>query len=362
MKRLFHSVVFRRLFCTGIFVAVLLPWAQAAGPSSSGGTAESLVAAFSTASKDDAGGKQPRTGQSKTEILKWKDGKRAVFMLEFDDSCESHVKIVIPELKKRGMVGTFYINPGNYPFKHRIDAWEKEIPGTGMEYANHTFTHVGALSAAEWDRELAKCSEEIDKCFPDRKRPRLVSYGTPGVKKENWRIGEDEIKQAVAKYHLIQRPPFFGPPFCLPATAADMIKVVDRALADGEMGHLDFHGVGGDWIVTPKEAFVALLDKLESCRDQLWITDPISWHKYLTERKGAEIKLLQDDQRQIRLQLTCKAEPVFYDFPLTLSTDVPPQWKTCVVKQGKSETKASITGGSVRYSAFPGAEEIILQP
>jgi hypothetical protein len=30
-----------------------------------------------------------------TEVLKWKDGKRAVFMLEFDDSCESHVKIVI---------------------------------------------------------------------------------------------------------------------------------------------------------------------------------------------------------------------------------------------------------------------------
>jgi hypothetical protein len=101
-----------------------------------------------------------------------------------------------------------------------------------------------------------------------------------------------------------------------------MCKVVDQAIARGEMGHLDFHGVGGDWIVTPKEAFGALLDKLESCRDQLWITDPISWHKYLTERKGAAVRLLHEDKQRIRLQLSCTADPAFYDLPLTLSTSV----------------------------------------
>jgi peptidoglycan/xylan/chitin deacetylase (PgdA/CDA1 family) len=318
--------------------------------------------AASALAGDGAGGNPSQTAQSRTEILKWKDGKRAVFMLEFDDSCESHVKIVIPELKKRGLAGTFYINPGNGPFKHQIHAWEKEIPGMGMEYANHTFTHVGALSVAEWDRELAKCNEEIDKCFADRKRPRLISYGTPGVKKENWRISQAEIRQAVAKYHLIERPPFFGPVIHVPATAAAMSKVVDQAIARGEMGHLDFHGVGGDWIVTPKEAFVALLDKLDSCRDQLWITDPISWHKYVTERAGAEIKLLQYDERRIRILLSCKADPVFYDLPLTLSTGVPPQWKTCVVRQGKSETKAAVSQGAVRYAAMPGSEEITITP
>jgi peptidoglycan/xylan/chitin deacetylase (PgdA/CDA1 family) len=297
-----------------------------------------------------------------TEILKWKDGKRAVFMLEFDDSCESHVKTVIPELKKRGMVGTFYVNPGNGPFKHQIHAWEKEIPGTGMEYGNHTFTHVGALSVAEWDRELFRCNEEIDKCFPDRKRPRLVSYGTPGVKKENWRIGEAEIRQAVAKYHLIERPPFFGPAIHVPPTEAAMSKVVDEAIARGEMRHLDFHGVGGDWIVTPKKAFLALLDKLESCRDQLWITDPISWHKYVTERRGAKVKVLQADQNRMRLRLSCDADPAFYDIPLTLSTKVPAPWKTCAVRQGKREVKAAVVGGSVRYAAVPGSEEIAIEP
>jgi peptidoglycan/xylan/chitin deacetylase (PgdA/CDA1 family) len=294
----------------------------------------------------------------KTTILKWKDGKQAVFMLEFDDSCGSHVNFVIPELKKRGMVGTFYINPGNGPFKHRIKAWEEEIPGTGMEYGNHTFTHVGALSVAEWDQELAQCSAEIDRCFPGRKRPRLVSYGTPGVKQENWRISDSQVKQAVAKYHLVERPPFFGPPFCLSATAEAMSKVVDDAIAHGEMRHLDFHGVGGDWIVTPREAFLALLDKLESCRGRLWITDPISWHQYATERRGAKVEVLQAERDQVRLRLSSDADPAFYDLPLTLSTEVPPSWKTCVVRQGGSEAKIRAVDGAVRYAAVPGPEEI----
>jgi hypothetical protein len=107
----------------------------------------------------DADKQTPEPSPPKTEILKWKDGRRAVFMLEFDDSCESHVKFVIPELKKRNMVGTFYVNPGNGPFKKYLQAWEKEIPGMGMEYGNHTFTHVGALSVAEWDQEpRSRCS------------------------------------------------------------------------------------------------------------------------------------------------------------------------------------------------------------
>ena len=103
-----------------------------------------------------------------------------------------------------------------------------------------------------------------------------------------------------------------------------MIQVVERALAQGEMGHLDFHGVGGDWIVTPKDAFLALLDKLEACRDQLWITDPISWHQYLTERKSLRVEALSADGRQVRLRLSYDADPAFYDLPLTLATRVPP--------------------------------------
>lgn len=302
---------------------------------------------------------------SHTEILKWKDGKKAVFMLEFDDSVPSHVTTVVPELKKRGMIGTFYINPGARWFEETRKAWEEEIPATGMEYGNHSFTHVGALSVAEFDVELEKCNAEINKCQPDRKQPRLISFGRPGVPKEKWRITDEELKQLLAKHHLIHRQPFYGPPFRKDATEPEiideMMKVVDSTIAGGEMGHLDFHGVGGDWLAASTTSFVALLDKLDSCRDQLWITDPISWHKYATERDGAEVKLLESGPDQIRIQLTSTADPALYDLPLTLSTRVPKEWKECLVTQGSAKTTAPVVEGTVHYPATPGAAEITLR-
>lgn len=302
----------------------------------------------------------PETGA--TQILKWKDGKQAVFLLEFDDSCESHLKNAIPELKKRGLVGTFYINPGNGPFKNKQRLWETEVPAAGMELANHTFTHSHALDVADFEKELTLSTDVINKCYPDRKQPRLISYGPPGgIKKEKWLVTKDEVKASLAKLHLIERPSFWGPPIHQ-KSAADCLKTIDQALAKGEMGHLDFHGVGGDWLVTPMDWFRAILDKLDAHREQLWITDPISWHKYLTERKAATVKALAADAKQIRLQLTSTTDPALYDLPLTLATRVPPDWKACQVVQGQTKTKAQVAGGIARFSALPGAAEIILQP
>jgi len=38
--------------------------------------------------------------------------------------------------------------------------------------------------------------------------------------------------------------------------------------------------------MTPMKLFVALLDKLATFRNKLWVTDPISWHKYVVEREA----------------------------------------------------------------------------
>lgn len=42
--------------------------------------------------------------EGKTQILKWKDGKKGAFTLAFDDSAPSQLKNVVPELEKRKIV------------------------------------------------------------------------------------------------------------------------------------------------------------------------------------------------------------------------------------------------------------------
>jgi len=293
-----------------------------------------------------------------TSVLKWRDGKKAVFLLAFDDSCQSHVKHAIPELAKRGMVGTFYINPGNGPFQSLRAKWEGELPrNPAVVYGNHTFKHTGATNTAHLDQELARCHEVIRAAYPERKAPWLASFGRPGG--VPWTISEDEKKAALAKYHLVERPPFYGYPIHIKTTEA-LCKLVDAALAKGDMGHHDFHGVGGDWLVTPLDAFTALLDKLDACRAEVWVTDHITYHKYLTERSSAQVSVVMAGPAEIRLQLATAADPALYDAPLTLETQVPSGWAACAVAQGRSRTECAVADGKVRYAALPGADDIVI--
>lgn len=295
-----------------------------------------------------------------TAVLKWKDGKKAVFLLAFDDSCDSHIKTAIPLLRQYGMVGTFYVNQGKAQYRKAAAVWEKELPtNPAMVYGNHTFTHVGATNAAQLDVELSRSAEAIQACYPGRKQPFLVSFGRPGG--VPWKVSDEEKKAALAKYHLIERPAFFSFPFHV-KTTDDVVGLVDKAIAKGDMGHLDFHGVGGDWLVTPTDMFTALLGKLAASSNQVWVTDHITYHKYLTERDSAQGKVLQADKEQIRIQLSSLAAQELYDTALTLETCVPREWKVCQVEQGPVRSEHLVINGVVRYEGVPGAGAITLRP
>jgi len=298
-----------------------------------------------------------------TRIAKWKDDKKAAFLLMFDDSVNSHITNVVPELKKRGLVGTFYINPGAGWYKAKRDAWERAIPAEGMVYGNHTMTHAGAKDAAQLEAELAGCDAAIAKAFPALKAPRLVSFGRPGVKKEQWLVTDDEVRQALAKRHLVERPSVGGRiAGVTQKTGEEILRLADQALEGGGVEQILFHGVGGDWLSLPLPEFLVLLDGLDARKDRLWVTDPVSAHQYETERAGAEAKALEAGGARIRVSLACKADPALYDLPLTLVTRVPEAWKQCQVTQGKTKATVAATPGEVRYDAVPGAGEITIQP
>jgi len=64
----------------------------------------------------------------------------------------------------------------------------------------------------------------------------------------------------------------------------------------------------------------------------------------------------------IRLQLTTTTDPVLYDLPLTLVTQVPAKWAACKVTQGDQTAVVPVTNGFATYHAVPGAEPIQLAP
>jgi hypothetical protein len=297
-------------------------------------------------------------------IARWKDDKAGAFCLMFDDSIPSDVANVFPELKKRNLVGTFYVNPGGYGWQKNREAWEKEMPANpNVVYANHTMTHKGARSVEELTKELKDCNDVIYKLMPG-KQPRLVSFGRPGVKPEEWTVSEADLKAQLKQQNLIERPPFGDHGAMIgPKTAEQMVQFADRAIEKQSLEFVVFHGVGGDWIVTPTPIFVEFLNLLSTRTSKLWITDHLSAYKYEQERDTATVKVLSADARQLKLSLQSTADPLLFDAPLTLTCRVPDKWQECDVVQGSRTTKRTVKEpGILQFDAMPGKDIILVRP
>lgn len=294
-----------------------------------------------------------------TRIATWSDDKAAAIVLMFDDSIPSHVKNVMPELKKRGMTGTFYINPGAGHFAATRSTWEKDAVADGYELANHTMTHKGAKSLEDAEREIAGCQDWIRSVTPAMPWPRLVSWGQPGGCP--WTVDKADMEALLAKNHLIKRPDFGGRGASIAFKAGpDYVAHLDKAITSGAMECIIFHGVGGDWLAATMPHFVELLDGMEARKDKLWITGHIPAHKYATERDAATVKVGEKTAKKITLTLTCTADPALYDQPLTLVTSVPAAWKACTVSQGKSSSEVAVKNGTLMFNALPGNAPIVI--
>ncbi len=292
-----------------------------------------------------------------TEVLKWKDGKKAVFILSFDDSAPSQLANAVPELNKRKLTGTFYLVMGGGPHASRKNEWQVAVQSPYIVEANHTFTHKGVKSVEELDGELAKNNEALYALHPERKAPRLLAWGRPGG--VPWEVTEEQELAELEENHLLRRPPFAGPPIHY-KSAAECVAAIDKALEKGEMGHLDMHGVGGDWLTTPLDWFTAILDKLEANRDRIWSADALSYMEYKAERETAEVKELERTPKLIRISLTSKMDPAWYDQPLTLRTQIRGQ-TSGVITQGDKKTTVDVQPGYLQYEAVPGAGEIAIE-
>jgi peptidoglycan/xylan/chitin deacetylase (PgdA/CDA1 family) len=287
-----------------------------------------------------------------TTIAKYPGNRRTAFMLQFDDNCYTHLDVVIPALQKRKIAGVFYINCARPNYPDRKAEWQAAFRDPLVIIANHTWSHVGATSVEQMDDEITKANDAIRELVPG-KWPRLVSFARPGG--VPWTVTEEETLNCLAKHHLVRRPAFLGPVLQQKAVA-DSVATIDKALATGEPGHLDFHGVGGDWLVTPTDWFNAILDRIEANLADIWTTDPASLHKYQFERDTGFVKELARTNEAISQRLTSTADPSLYDAPLTLLTPVP--WTACRITQGGRAIDAIVTDGIARYDAMPDGSEI----
>lgn len=304
-----------------------------------------------------------------TRVATWRDDRTAAFLLMFDDGWPSHWQVAAPELRKRGMIATFYVNPKKGEFAKFPKEWA-EVVQQGQVLANHTMSHQGAATPEAGVKEIEDCQAALYKLMPG-KEPRLISFGMPGVK--DWKLPPEQHRETLLRNHLVDRPPFndHGAVYHL-KTTAQMLALADKAIAARGMEYLVIHGVERvtpnwgyqDFWALKQDVFLPLLDALKerSDRGDLWITDHVTWHQYQEERKTATVRTVAADASKIELALASTADPQFYDTALTLVTAVPAGWTRVVVAQGRASATLTAKDGHLRFDAVPGAGAIFLEP
>ena len=306
-----------------------------------------------------------------TRIARWKDDCTAAFLLMFDDSLLSHWQVAAPELVKRGMIATFYINPGKAEYQKFASKWEDELWKQGMVYGDHTMTHRGFADLAGAEREIGDCADIIRRIVPGPEQ-RLISFGKPGVGAAHWNINKEDYAALLQRHDLIDRPTFdkHGAVYHL-QTSEQMLALADRAIATQGMEYLIIHGVERigpnvtwqDFWALKQDVFFPLLDGLQQrqAQHQLWITDHISQHQYETERDSAELRVRSAADGALHIELNCRADPLLYRLPLTLLTEIPQGWRAVRVTQDSRDIQAVVAGRVMRYDAVPGGGIIIVR-
>jgi hypothetical protein len=226
----------------------------------------------------------------------------AALSLTFDDGLDSHLQIAIPELDRRNLRGTFYLNPRGADDPDSPSGWRRALTRwlpssqTGHEMGNHTLTHPCSLnSKLEWTPQhlsrmtldeialnLDEAQHRLQMAFPHQA---LISFAYPCYESD---IGYGA--QRTSYVPLVARRFVAGrargelpnqPGWCdlhhlsswnvERMSAGQMIALVEETLARQGWGIFTFHGIDEGHLPVTVKNFTALLDHLARLREQLWI-------------------------------------------------------------------------------------------
>ena len=274
------------------------------------------------------------------EVLKFRDGKLGAYSMQFDDSRPSQANIMIPHLNWRGLVATFFVNPGNKNYENTAYTWEIICTKFGHELANHTMHHKGAKDYEEAEYEIGECSRHIWNIQQHRSKLLLFQRGGGTT----WGITEEEMEEIMSKYLLFERPSMGSMRDDI-GTGFKMLSYPQRAIDEKAAIFVHFHGIRDGNLTVTEERFVELLDYLVTNRDKLWIGTAGEVYKYQREyealsnvsitdaQKGSFRVVVECDDRKVELFNSSFVE--LYDASLTVRSEVPKEWSSFFVRQGK---------------------------
>ncbi|RYY02034.1 MAG: polysaccharide deacetylase [Gammaproteobacteria bacterium] len=245
--------------------------------------------------------------------FQWPQKIKAAVSLSYDDAIDSQLDNAIPALNKYGLKGSFYLKLASPTIQSRLADW-RAAAAQGHELGNHTLFHQcsRALTGHEW----VKPEDDLDKTTLAQLKNQIMLANTMlyTIDGKNARTfttpcgdlnaaGENYLASVKSEFVAIKSESGSGiapsmktlDPYAINVltpvgyTGKQLIDVVKAAAAKGTMVNFTFHGVGGDYLTTSKEAHEELVKYLAEHNDIYWTDTFLNIMKYVKdEQKKAQ--------------------------------------------------------------------------
>ena len=240
----------------------------------------------------------------------WPHGEKAAVSLAYDDAIDSQLDNAIPALDRVGLKGSFYLTLANPSLRNRLDEW-RAAAAHGHELGNHTLFHFCSAKAAghEWvTPELDLDSVSAARMVAQVKLANTMLHAIDGRTERTFTVPCGDRLAQGGDYVDLVRSEFVAiksgagavvadmdtlDPYAVGVTApegvtgAQLIALAQRAAQAGTMINFTFHGIGGDYITTSRQAHEELLAYLAAHRDVYWTDTFINIMKHVKSQQAA---------------------------------------------------------------------------
>jgi len=322
-------------------------------------------------------------------IATWKGNALAAYTLTHDDSYRPDQEIMGNALTERGLVGTFFVNPGKcwdtaeYGWTRPPKEVFTEFAAQGHELGSHTMWHQSVMYDQGLSYAFANEQELRDDCIQtkaildelNQKSTQSIGYPWGGVSAASQAVVADyfltgrvsgwgqtndvspDNMYTIKTYTCGASSPVpinFGDYDVCTATFS---QYVDKTLASGGWGIEQYHDLNTTYKLNP-EAYFEHLDVLQNkqATNELWIATEGDVSRYVYSRSAATVENIQSDAEVLKFRVDDFLDDSLFDVPLTIMVEVPQAWTTAeqflVSKNNETRSAKKVVEDNTVYAVF----------
>lgn len=293
-------------------------------------------------------------------IAQYKHDRTCAISYTFDDGLVEHYTLAAPQLERRGLRGTFFINGSkiNESSKNPADTtrlnWSqvKEMANNGHEISNHGWAHknFAKFPIEEIKEDIYKNDSAIFAC--NGIVPRTFAYPNNNKKKEGRRIAVKNRVGTRTEQRSIGRK----------ATSEVMENWVNSLIETKAWGVGMTHGLtyGYDAFRNPQRLWEHF-DKVKAQESKIWVGTFREVASYIKEKEATSLQIIRK-KKQLRITPTLKLDKEIYTELLTMviTGERLKIIKKIKVKQGKKKLPIQVQDNKVLFEFNPFGGTILI--